>query len=70
MIQPYTGRGFKLKEPVQTADALTMAWHDNWLAYVIGVLAVAIVMFVWADTRSDIEGGKQVHENVPAETQR
>jgi hypothetical protein len=47
-----------------------MAWRDNWLGYVVGVLAVAIFMAVWLDTRSDIERAEQARENIPAETRR
>jgi hypothetical protein len=47
-----------------------MAWRDNWFGYVIGVLAIAIFMFVWLDTRSDIERAEHMRENIPAETRR
>ena len=46
-----------------------MAWRDNWFGYVIGVLAITILLFVWLDTRSDIERAEQARESIPADTQ-
>jgi hypothetical protein len=44
-----------------------MAWRDNWLGYVIAILAFVIFGFIWLDTGSDIEREQRLRVNTPAE---